>query len=137
MFAAEYNVLGTVFRTVWLKLGRTVRIETELYPYIKNTVQANGYMYNRIETPAQDGVPDILITQGMSYSWIEVKRLTKPKLQVVEDDLKWQFGQLGFLKRCAHSKTAYVLAVVKQDNLCLLHSEILLPTLLQLGEQVQ
>lgn len=70
-----------------------------------------------METQGQDGFPDILMLRGPEYLLIESKRLKTKKLVTIEDNLKFEFGQLPFAKRAFTLNLSYLLVVVKHNTI--------------------
>jgi hypothetical protein len=102
-----YHITGSVY-----PVKRKIVLEKDFYPAIREAAYKCGWLYHRIETVDQRGQPDILVTNGSEYWFIEVKVLHKSKLVDLQEDLKWQFGQLGFMARCFQNRTHYILAVI-------------------------
>lgn len=88
-----------------------MKMERDIYPRIKAAAEKTSWLYHRLETANMDGMPDILVTKGAEYWFIEVKILRKKALNCVAKDLKWQFGQLAFMQRCLWNKTRYLLMI--------------------------
>lgn len=97
-----------------VKTAKEFKLEVkDMYPYIKAQAQKFGWKYMRVETSDQDGFPDILLVRGSEYWFIEAKILKKKALVSLLDDLNWQFGQIGFMKRALTKRLRYILAVAK------------------------
>lgn len=92
------------------KIGR----EQAFYAWLKRAAERRGWLYLRLETRNQDGLPDCLVTRGPEYWLIEIKCLKKPRLLSIQDDLTWQFGQLAMLKKCL-AQARYMLIVIHTD----------------------
>ena len=116
MFKLEYNVLGSDLQGVIVPCKSLISRESDFYPCLKKESEDQGWFYNRVETTDQRGFPDILVLRGEEYWLIEVKRLHKSKLVVIEDDLSWQFGQIAFLKTCYRLRINYLLIVATSDE---------------------
>lgn len=113
VFLPEYNVLGVpLVGKIYRTRGRA-SLEKDAYGAIKRAAEKLGWLYNRIETASMDGMPDIFVSRGHEYAYIEVKRLKLQRLRVIEDQLDWQYGQLAFMKRCSRNGSHYLLMVVK------------------------
>lgn len=123
IFLTSYNVLGSPLTGIIRPVSGLIAREDDFYPHIKKAAERRDWSYFRLETVGKDGMADILVTRDAEYSFIEVKRLKKKKLQSVEDDLQWQFGQLAFIKRCLRNSTRYILAVVKDNSVLYLKGE--------------
>lgn len=116
MFLPTYNLFGAELTTRVSVVGSSFKVEQDSYAYFKKIASAKGWRCLRVETSGQDGFPDILLIRKQEYWLMEVKRLKKAKLRVIEDDLEWQFGQLAFAKRSLTKENNYLLAVVKGNN---------------------
>lgn len=116
-FLPEYTLFGVPHIVQTTSVRGAVKVETDIYPKLKRIVERYGWMFNRIETANQDGMPDILITRGKEYWQIEVKKLHKPKLIDPITDLTWQFGQLAYFKKMLARKSNYMLVVERQNIL--------------------
>lgn len=115
MFLTEYNVLGSPLQGIIIPCKGIIQKEQEYYAVIKRAAESCNWLYNRIDTCDKRGMPDILVSRGPEYWYIEVKRLKKKELVCIEDDLTWQFGQLAFLKSCMRNRSRYILVVVKEN----------------------
>ncbi len=109
--SAEYDVFGYGLVGVSCSHKATFNRETELYHVVQNAAQAHGWEYCRIENKLQNGTPDIFLFRAHDYWLIEAKMLRKTLLRSIEDDLKWQPGQLTFMLRALRSKANYMLIV--------------------------
>jgi len=115
MFNSTYNFFGHELVCLYLGTNSCFRLEKHSYTYIKKMF--NTWKFHRIETDNQDGFPDILMFKQDRYLLIEAKRLKKKKLNKLEDDLTWQFGQLGFAKRAFTKNLSYIIVVVKDNQI--------------------
>lgn len=120
MFSTEYSVLGSTLQGRICPCSVTVTKEHDYYAVIRRAAEAKNWLYNRLETTDKRGMPDIIVTRGPEYWFIEVKRLRKKKLVTIEDDLTWQFGQLAFMKNCYRNRSRYILIVVKEKTALIL-----------------
>lgn len=123
MFKTEYNVLGSPLHGVVAPCRGTISREADYYSVIKRAAESRNWLYNRIETCDKRGMPDIFVTRGSEYWYVEVKRLRKKNLQSIEDDLHWQFGQLAFLKNCMRNRSRYILVVAHTNSALWLKGE--------------
>ena len=123
MFNSRYTILGVDLVCEELQTKSMFRLEKDVYDYLKRITTAAEYKYSRIETVGQDGFPDILIMKNHEYCLIEAKRLKKKRLVILEDDLEWQFGQIGFAVRALTTGLDYVLAVCKNNTIALIGKE--------------
>ena len=118
MFLANYTIFEDEYVCTIVQSKSVFNKEMAVYPKLKTVFEKDGWLFNRVETGGKDGIPDIFIAKGDDYYFIEVKMLHKKALKNVADDLKWQFGQLAFLKKAAMKKIHYILLVVKESTCC-------------------
>lgn len=111
MFAERYALFDSTWACRSWQVQAKIANETGTYGYIKKLVRSHGWKYKRVETIDQDGFPDIMVFKGPNYWAIESKMLTKRKLVRIEDDLKWQPGQLPFMKRSHTLNMNYMLLI--------------------------
>lgn len=123
MFNTRYSLLGVDLVCDILHTKSTFRLEKDSYDFLKRITTNAGYKYSRIETIGQDGFPDVLIMKQDEYCMIEAKRLKKKRLVRLEDDLEWQFGQIGFAVRALTTGLNYVLVVCKDSTLAIIGQE--------------
>jgi len=123
MFEESYTMLGIELAVKEVTVGSFFRLESDIYNYLKRTTTSGGYKYQRMETVDQDGFPDVLLFKQEEYCLIEAKRLQKKFLASLEDDLKWQFGQIGFAVRCFTLNMDYLLVVGKANKLAFIGQE--------------
>lgn len=123
MFNEQYTLFGLELVCWQFETSSSFPLERDAYAYIKRLSSANKYRYIRVETIGQDGFPDILMLQGTEYLLNEIKRLKKKRLVSIEDDLEWQFGQLGFAVRSMTMGMSYVLSVCKESKLAIIGQE--------------
>ena len=97
--------------------------ESNLTDYLGKVTRKAGWKYLRVDTVNQMGFPDILLLKGSDYWQIEAKILRKKKLVSLEDDLKWQFGQIGYFKRALSLNLNYMLVVAKGNNIAYIKGE--------------
>lgn len=119
-FKTEYTVLNSPLHGIILPCRGLVRTEFDVYPMIKTVTEQRNWLYSRVDNKNQTGTPDIFVSRDQEYWYIEVKRLKKRRLESIEDDLVWQFGQLAFMKRALRNRSRYMLAVAKEDKLVFL-----------------
>jgi len=123
MFEKNYNFFGVELDCQVLTFSSTFHKESDAYAYLKKISTAAGYKYTRIETVNQIGFPDIILLKGERYFLIEAKRLDKKNLTSLEDDLKWQFGQIAFAVRSVTLELSYALVVCKDNKLAIIGQE--------------
>jgi len=116
-FKKTYNFFNQVLTCRSMKVSTWFDLEEDSYNFIKKKTNKAGWSFNRIDTTNQIGFPDILIVKEQAYCLIEVKRLKKKSLKLLEDDLVWQFGQIGFACSALKQKQNYVLSVVYKNNI--------------------
>ena len=97
--------------------------ESDLTDYLGKTMRKAGWKYLRVDTVNQMGFPDILLLKGTHYWQIEAKILRKKRLVSLEDDLKWQFGQIGYFKRALSLNLNYMLIVAKDNTVAYIKGE--------------
>lgn len=112
--------MGLRVACVELQATRNFSVEDEVYPYIKQVVNANAYKFMRIDTTNQIGMPDCLCLRGPEYSLIEVKRLKTNKLVSVLDNVTWQPGQIPFMLQALLKKQSYLLIIAKDNRLLII-----------------
>ena len=117
MILKEYNFLGEKIYCKSIITKLEFSYEFEIYSLIKRTATKAGYRYIRIDTQGQQGFPDILLLKGQKYIQIEAKFLRRKQLNSIVDDLKWQFGQIAYMKRSFMNNENYILAVAKDHML--------------------
>lgn len=91
--------------------------EKKLTDYLKKLTQKAGWKYLRVDTANQMGFPDILLLKQKTYWQIEAKILRKKQLVSLEDDIKWQYGQIGYMKRALTLNLNYMLVVAKDNSI--------------------
>lgn len=128
MFNKTYNFFGHELVCKDYETSSWFKLETDGYKCIKKTF--SDFKYHRIDTVDQKGFPDILLLKGSEYLLIEGKRLKKKKLVKLEDDLTWQYGQLGFAKRAFTLGLTYMIFVVKNNHIAMIGEETCLETFL-------
>lgn len=133
MFSERYQFFDMELVSWEIETNSNFRLERDAYSYLKTLSTTNGYRYIRIETEGQQGFPDILLLRKKEYLLIEAKRLNKTKLVKIEDDLKWQFGQIAFAVRSFRLDMEYVIAVCKYNNLVFIGQE---PTICRMQERI-
>lgn len=126
MFQDTYNFFNHELTCYHEKVGSWFKLENDSYSYIKHVFQAKGWKYHRIDTVNAQGFPDILLLKGPIYLSIESKRLKKKQLNSIENDLKWQFGQLGYMKRSLSLELNYILSVVKDNHIAYIGDKLCL-----------
>lgn len=121
MFQERYSLKGLEVHCRALQWTSTFRLETSVYDYVKKAANAKGWRYIRVDTLNQQGFPDIILLRGREYFFVEGKLLKKAALRSIEDDLEWQFGQVGFMYRAISCGNPYVLAVAKGHTIAFLY----------------
>ena len=111
IFQDSYIIFDKDVNCCVLPVSKPIRLETAVYKFIKE--HFIGWDCRRMETPDQDGFPDVLLMKGKEYILIEAKVLKKKKLVSVADDIKYEFGQLAFMARSFTKGRPYLLAVGK------------------------
>lgn len=117
MFKPTYKVFNSDVACRTVQVTSNFVQETDSYEYLKNIAQPFGWKCIRIDTVGQQGFPDILMLRKNEYWLIESKRLKKKSLDVIEDDVVWQFGQLAFAKRALTLELNYMIVVVKHKTI--------------------
>ena len=112
-----YDVFGVCYACTEAHARTTFDREFDVYPRLKEAFESCGWLFNRVETAQKDGFPDIIVAKGDDYFFVEVKMLHKRVLKDIAEDLKWQFGQLAFLKKADMRGVHYLLVVAKEDRL--------------------
>lgn len=123
MFKETYQFFGEELVCHVLTTNSFFAQEKDSYTYMRSLTTKAGYKYLRIDTTGQIGFPDILILKEKDYCLIEAKRLDNKKLVVLEDNLKWQYGQVAFAVRSFTLNLSYVLAVCKENKLAFIGQE--------------
>lgn len=112
MFQRDYTLLDAAVVCRTLQTTACFKYEVkDMYPYLKRRIEEAGWQYYRVDTVDQSGFPDILVTRKAEYWLIEVKILRKSRLIDLKEDLTWQFGQIGFMRKALLRNTNYLLAV--------------------------
>lgn len=119
-FKPQYEVFGQLFHCTVIQLPNPIKLETDVYKWIKKFVQSEGWKYSRIDTTDQQGWPDITVLRKQEYNLIEGKLLKKKRLVDVADDIEFEFGQLPFMVRSSKLKINYTLAVGKGYQLAII-----------------
>lgn len=123
MFADKYICLNSVVVCKVVQTATEFLREDKIYEVIKRLSRNDGWAYRRVDTTNQMGFPDILLLKGQTYWQIEAKILKKKELVSIEDDLTWQFGQLGYLQTSVSKGLNYMLAVGKGSKLAFIKGE--------------
>lgn len=123
MFLTNYTLFGAELVSWTIETNSSFVLEKDAYSYLKKVSTSSGYKYLRIDTVAQIGFPDILILKADTYCLIEAKRLERKNLEELENDLKWQYGQIAFAVRAFMLDLSYVLVVCKENKLAVIGKE--------------
>ena len=115
MFKDTYNFFGQDLICIRRKVNKTFVVESDVDHFIKKIFK--GWKYIKVDTVNQIGFPDNLLMKDSRYILIESKMLKKKELNVLEDDLKWQPGQLPFMKQALMLGLSYKLVVAKGNTL--------------------
>ena len=126
VFQPTYNLFGHELTCKTIQVGSAFILERNVDHWVKNYFQPKGWSYNKIDTQRQHGFPDILLLRKSNYIMIEDKLLRKKQLLSLEDDLKWQFGQLAFAKRSLSRGNNYLLCVGKNKTIAFIGDELCL-----------
>lgn len=119
VFKKQYFLFNNSLVCDYYQTGEYFKKETDIYNYIaRNT----SYFFYRTETVGQDGFPDVLLLRGGFYAQIEAKMLRKKQLLRIENDLKFEFGQLPYMQRAFRLGLNYFLVVAKDDTLAAIRS---------------
>ena len=117
MFETDYIFKETAVVCLAKRTTVVFSKESNIYSYLKRLSQNAGWKFLRVDTTNQMGFPDILLLKGNTYWQIEAKLLKKKKLVTIEDDLKFQFGQLAYMKRALTLNLNYALVVAKDTTI--------------------
>lgn len=104
------------FELVGTTVSTSIEKELSVYRYIKVRAPLYLWRYVRLENKFQSGIPDIMLFRGNDYWLIECKVLHKKNLVALQDDLKWQYGQLAFAVDSLKRRMKYMLAVGQKPN---------------------
>jgi hypothetical protein len=111
-FKQSYIFFGHSVDCLTIETNTTFKLEVpDMYPYLKK--YCNTWKFQRIDTTNQIGFPDILLLKKGDYVLMEAKILKKKQLNSIEDDLKFEFGQIAFMKRSLTLGLSYILVVAK------------------------
>lgn len=105
--------MGSVVECVVLQTATEFNKEVKVTDFIKRVSQKSGWKCLKIDTTGQIGFPDNLLLKRATYWQIEAKLLKKKKLVSIEDDLRYQFGQIAYMKRAFTLGLNYMLVVGK------------------------
>ena len=118
MFREQYLFLeSTVVTCKILQVTTRFLKETQIYEYLQTQATTHNWKFLRTDTTNQMGFPDILLLRGEVYWQIEAKLLKKKRLEVIEDDLYWQFGQIAYMQRALKINLNYILVVAKENTI--------------------
>ncbi len=120
MFLRHYDFFGSTVECIILQTAVEFNTETNIYKYIKKASTKAYWKYLRIDTKSKIGFPDVLLLRKDNYWQIEAKMLRKNKLISLQDDLKWQFGQLAYMKNAFSRNLNYMLVVGKNNSIAFL-----------------
>jgi len=123
VFSDTYSFFDIELVCFSIETSSMFKVEKDSYTYLKRLSTTNGYKYYRIDTAGQIGFPDILLLKEREYCLIEVKRLENKNLVSLEDNLKWQYGQIAFALRSFKLNLDYLLAVCKENKLAFIGKE--------------
>lgn len=123
MFLNHYILLESAAICKSSQVAATFSNESKLTDYLKKITRNAGWKYLRVDTTNQMGFPDILLLKKKTYWQIEAKILRKKKLVSLEDDLKWQFGQIGYMKRALTLNLNYMLVVGKESSIAFIKGD--------------
>jgi hypothetical protein len=98
-------------------------LESKVYAYLKTLTRQDHWKFLRVDTTDQKGFPDILLLKQRTYWQIEAKLLKKKQLVSLEDDLHWQFGQVGYMKRALTLNLNYMLVVAKDTSIAFIKGD--------------
>jgi len=119
-FKQTYDLMGNTLACEVFRLRSPLKRETTLEALIKNVSRPLGWKFHNIENMDQNGTPDVLLLRRAEYWFIECKMLKVNRLMSVLDNLKWQPGQLPYMKRAQTLKLNYMLAVGHRDQVAIL-----------------
>ena len=122
-FKSRYKLFGIPLKCLEIDTVRYFSLESDIYKYLNTLFTQQGWKFIRIETVNQDGFPDMLIVKDDRFVLIEAKRLNKKRLNVIEDDLTFEFGQLPFAVKAFKSGLNYALVVSKENKLAVISTE--------------
>ena len=128
MFKDSYIFFGKTVACRVIDTNKQFKLETATYDYIKKRYKT--WKYLKVDTLNQIGFPDVLLLNGYQYLLIEAKLLKKKQLNSIEDDLKFEFGQLPFMKNALRLGLAYMLVVAKNNKIAFIGDELCLETFL-------
>ncbi len=111
IFQPTYDFFGRSISCRVIETDRQFSRETVTYSFIKQRWAT--WKYHRIDTTDQIGFPDVLLLKDYRALLIEGKLLKKKALKCIQDDIKFQPGQLPYMKRSLTLGLPYLLAVGK------------------------
>lgn len=103
--------------------SKEFKLETDTYKYVRRTMGKKGWRCQRIDTVAQMGFPDMLLTKGLEYLQIEAKLQKTQSLTNLSTNLRWEPGQLAYAKLSIRNKEPYVLLIGTGTTLKLVYGE--------------
>ena len=116
MFRNSYQFFGETVTCLSRQVTVNFTNETKLTDYLKKISRKNFWKYTKVDTIDQAGFPDILLLRQDEYWQIEAKILRRKKLVSLKDNLKWQFGQIGYMTNALTRNLNYLLIVAKNSH---------------------
>lgn len=117
MFSDSYSFFNDTVTCLSKQVTVKFPLETTLTTYIKKISRKARWKYVKVDTVNQIGFPDILLLRQADYWQIEAKILRKKALTSIEDDLRWKFGQIGYMKNALTRNLNYILIVAKNSHI--------------------
>ena len=116
-FQDQYTLLNSVAECRVISSATEFSLEKQLTNFLSRLTRKAGWKYLRIDTTDQQGFPDILLLKRDTYWQIEAKLLKKKRLVSLENDLRYEFGQVAYMKRAFTLGLNYMLVVSKGSKI--------------------
>lgn len=123
MFQPTYNFFNETVTCRASQVTVNFHRESKVVHWIIDRANKQGWKCIPIETEDKRGFPDLLLLRAKEYWQIEVKHLKKKQLITIQDDLRWQKGQLPYMKRALTLDLNYMLAVGKDNQIAFIKGE--------------
>lgn len=117
MFSTGYKLFNFTLVGETLRTKVKFKKESDIYKFLRPKVRKLGWKYLRVDTTNQIGFPDVLLLKEKEYWQLEAKLLKKKELLNLEDDLKWQYGQIAYMTTALSRNLNYILVVAKETTI--------------------